>query len=66
MVTKVTVFISDFKVREHKRKMRKEAKQKAKSKSQCYAISFAYQDFIILPHTHAPLFSRAQERPWDP
>ena len=69
MVTKVTVFISDFKVREHKRKTRKEAKQKAKSKSQCYAIYFAYQDFIILPctHTHThPYFPELKKDPGIP
>lgn len=56
----------DLKVREHKRKMRKEAKQKAKSKSQCSAVHFASLDFIILScmhaHTH-PCFPRDQERP---
>ena len=52
MVTKLTVFMFDLKVREHKQKMRKEAKQKAKSKSQRYAIFFAYLDFIILPCMH--------------
>ena len=49
---KVTVFMFDLKVREHKRKMRKEAKQKAKSKSQCSAVHFASLDFILLSCTH--------------
>ena len=42
----------DLKVREHKRKMRKEAKQKAKSKSLCSAFHFASLDFILLSCMH--------------
>ena len=46
------MFIFDLKVREHKRKMRKEAKQKAKSKSQYSAVHFVYLDFILLSCMH--------------
>ena len=42
----------DLKVREHKRNMRKEAKQKAKSKSLCSAAHFASLDFILLSCMH--------------
>ena len=54
----------DLKVREHKRKMRKEAKQKAKSKSLCSAFHFASRFHPPLMHapTH-PYFPRDQERP---